>query len=438
MNVVFVVLDTVRRDVLSPYNDEIACTDHLERFADEGTVFENAVAQAPWTLPSHGSMFTGLYPWEHGATQTNLDLDVEHPLLAERLQAAGYETACFSANPFVSERFGTADGFDEVETTVGRFGQTFDRRLERAITAFEERVGLGAVPKIESLAHRVSYRLKQRGVNDTERLMDEARSFVRDNRDDDFFLFMNLMDCHLPLFPDPEYKQRHAPDVHPGLVNQYAHRVMFSDEEPESEALRKLYTAQIDYLDDQVGELLSFLDDEALTEDTVVVVAGDHGENLGEDGLLGHSFSVNENLVHVPLLVKSPDLEDGRVERQVELRELYEFLLSQTGLDDSYRLGTEYAMGGEDTPALDLAKIPPAERSAHDAATYYVRTNDRKGILTSDGEYTEVELREDAAPDEEIREKLEEIDGSYDDSQGRTVEDVDEDVKDRLEELGYA
>lgn len=440
MNVVFVVLDTVRRDFLSPFNEEIECTENIQKIADNGTAFDNAVAQAPWTLPSHGSMFTGLYPWEHGATQTNFDLDVDQDLLAERLKEEGYNTASFSANPFISDRFGTADGFDHIETTVGLVGFGINQKLDKTIRAFEEKLGIGAVPKVEKLVHKISYRLKLRNENDTERLIGEAEEFVQENRDEDFFLFMNLMDCHLPLFPDREYRDRHAENINPSGVNQYPHRVMHSDdEEIESEGLKKLYKAQIDYLDDQIGRLMSILENEGLEEDTMVVIAGDHGENLGEEGRMGHSFSVDENLVHVPLVIKSPGLETGAIEDQVELRELYDIILEQTSVINEYEIGTKYAKGGEDRPEMDLAKTPSSKREQYDEKKYFIRTREKKGIITSKGRFKEIELEEgDEFRSSVVKKKSEGLEGSYDEnSSGKKVESVDEEVKDELKKLGY-
>ncbi|MFB6175157.1 MAG: sulfatase-like hydrolase/transferase [Candidatus Nanohalobium sp.] len=255
MNVVFVVMDTVRKDFVSPFNEEVDYTENIESIAEDGKAFHNAVSQVPWTLPSHGSMFTGLYPWEHGATQTNMNLEVEEDLLAEKLRSEGYRTGCFSANPFISESVGTADGFEKVETSIGMDRFDISKKLNDGIKAFKEIIKVDAMPRIEDWLHNLTYHLSKIGSTETEKMVSKASSFVEENSDEDFFLFMNFMDCHLPLFPEKEYKGRHAPDGNPGKVRQYPHRLISEGEEPDSEALRKLYRAQMDYLDDQIGEL---------------------------------------------------------------------------------------------------------------------------------------------------------------------------------------
>lgn len=439
MKVVFIVTDTVRRDYLSPFNNDIDCTENIQQVADEGTVFKEAVAQGPWTLPSHGSMFTGLYPWEHGATQTNLNLDVNRKLLAERLNEEGYRTACYSANPFISGKFGTVDGFEETELTVGLIDLEFGEKVMNYISSLEEKLNLGAIPRIEKIAQKLSYRMELMSEKDTERLVRNAKEFMQENRENDFFVFMNLMDCHLPLFPKREYLERHAEGIDPSEVAQHPHRVIPSEEEPESEALKKLYKAQIDYLDDQIGRITSFLEEENLKEDTMLVIASDHGENLGEEGLIGHWFSVNEKLVNVPLIIDSPSMDEGVVKKQVELRELYDLILEQTGVKKDYDIGVKYAKGGQDRPEMDLTKIPTSERQEHDKKRYYIRTREKKGVITSEGEFKEVELRAgDEIRSSVLKKKCEGLKGSYDESsEGNKIDSVDQEVKKELEKLGY-
>lgn len=439
MNIVFIVLDTVRKDYVSPFNEEIDFTDNIEEIAEDGAAFHNAVAQGPWTLPSHGSMFTGLYPWEHGATETNLRLDVEEDLLAEKLKEEGYRTACFSANPFISEKIGTAEGFERIETTIGIDRFDIGMKINEKLKAFEKRFDFGAVPKLEMLIQNISYKMNTLGSNETEKLIDQASDFISENRDEDFFLFMNLMDCHLPLFPDKEYREKHAEDVNPGKVRQFPHRLISEGKDPDSESIRKLYSAQMDYLDDQVGRLHSFLEDEGLEEETMIVIVGDHGENLGEDSMLGHSFSVNESLVSVPLVVKSPELDPGRRDKQVELRELHDLVLNQVGLEDDIDLGTKYAKGGMDRPEMDLAKIPKEMWSEYDEKLYFVRTPEKKAVGTGSGEITEKKLGEgDEVRSSILNKELEKLLGSYENSgEGKKVESMDEEIKNELQNLGY-
>jgi hypothetical protein len=110
-NVLLIVLDTARADALSAYNPEMKTTPNIERFAREGRTYLRAISPAPWTLPAHASMFTGLYPSQHGAVWENRYLDDGFLTLAECLSNLGYRTAGFVENPFVSADSGLAQGF---------------------------------------------------------------------------------------------------------------------------------------------------------------------------------------------------------------------------------------------------------------------------------------------------------------------------------------
>ena len=112
-NVLFVVMDTVRKDHLTPYGYDRLTTPGLERFAEEARVYEQAVAPAPWTLPVHASLFTGIYPSGHRATQEDPYLPDEVTTLAESLSAAGYPTACYSSNAWITPYTRLTAGFDD-------------------------------------------------------------------------------------------------------------------------------------------------------------------------------------------------------------------------------------------------------------------------------------------------------------------------------------
>ena len=129
-NVLFVVMDTVRKDHLGPYGYDEPTTPGLDDFATEATVFEQAVAPAPWTLPVHASLFTGLYPHQHGADQENPYLEGT-TTLAQTLSAAGYDTACYSSNAWITPYTRLTDGFDDQDNFFEVLpGERFEGSLE--------------------------------------------------------------------------------------------------------------------------------------------------------------------------------------------------------------------------------------------------------------------------------------------------------------------
>ncbi|ELZ09295.1 sulfatase [Halovivax asiaticus JCM 14624] len=409
-NVLFVILDTVRKDHLGPYGADSQPTPTLTRFAEDATVFESAVAPAPWTLPVHASLFTGLYPSQHGATQERPYLD-DATTLAATLSAAGYETGCFTSNAWISPYTGLTDGFDaqrsffEVlpsDVLSGPLARTW-----RTIVESDPLRGVASrLVRAGATAH--DYLASGDGADSkTPAVIDRTRSFVRAAErertasDPGWFAFVNLMDAHLPYYPPAEYRERFAPDTDPDAVCQSSKTYNAGVREVDAEewdAIGALYDAEIAHMDAELGRLFAWLRDTGRWEETTVVVASDHGELHGEHGLYGHEFALYDELVNVPLLVKHPDLDQGRRDDLVELLDLYHTILDVLDVDPAAvwdglargagEPGSESA-SGPSPPALvardttrslladeyrsfdDVSRPDPGQRAVHDAPDDY-------------------------------------------------------------------
>ena len=441
MNTVFIVLDTVRKDRISVYNNDVDFTQNIEDFSQDATVFQDAVSQAPWTLPSHASMFTGEYPWEHNATQKQLYIDTDTEILPKKFDNEGHATGCFTSNTWISPHTGMADGFQEIDNFFGILPtDLMPDKAEKVWRWLNHGKGEWLINKLLGIGEKVHWMTAGMGASTkTPRIIDRAKGFVKDNRDEDFFLFLNLMDAHLPYFPPEEYRMKHAPEVDPKEICQEAHRHNGGIEEADFEASSKLYDAEIDYLDDQLGNLFDFFEEEDLAEDTVFVVVSDHGENLGEDNMFGHQFSVSEQLVSVPMMIKAPGLEEDEVKEQLELRQLYSIIPKLAGLEEGKpEFGQEKALGGYQRPKLDLRTIPDDKVSEFDKQLSFVR-GDGKKLISSENHDGSEDSMIDLETGEEI--DLDEVFVKAINSIGEAEEgstDIEEEeVKERLEELGY-
>ncbi|MES3517491.1 MAG: sulfatase [Natronomonas sp.] len=363
-NVLLVVLDTVRRDHVGPYGHDRPTTPTLDRLAAEAVVYEQAIAQAPWTLPSHASMFTGRYPSQHGATQESPYL-TEDGTLAAALSAAGYETALYSSNAWLSPHTGVTARFDDHDNTFGPLpGGSSDGVLAGAW----QRLNDG---RLQGLATRLvewGNVLHERGSGGTRTpaVIDRTIEFV--DATDRWFVAVNLMDAHLPYRPPEEAKRRFAPDVDPNSVCQNSKRHN-SGARPIDEAefadLRRLYDAEISVADRELGRLFDHLRSSGVWDDTVVIVCADHGELHGEFGLFGHEFAVYDPLVHVPLLLNAPGLDAGRWEAVVELLDIYDTVLDAATAGDRPE-----SVGGRcfDPARSLLSDVPRTERPDGDTA----------------------------------------------------------------------
>lgn len=288
--VVLIVCDTLRADHTSLHGYHRPTTPHLEQLAQTATVYYRAQAAAPWTLPSHASMFTGLYPTEHGArTWSGEELTIlreqgwsennnvgplteDHTTLAEFFSAKGWATGAVVANvAYMDERFGIAQGFD-----------VYDR---------------------------------QRGP--VEEITRRALAFIESHREESFFLFVNLMDTHRPynLRPHPPIPDRSTDG---GLLKRLLPLVLNPNmvAPPELlDALTDQYDTAIANLDEGLGDFFAALESKGLLDPMCLVITSDHGEFLGEHDLIEHSKDVYQGTLHVPLIVKAPHQSQGRDDR---------------------------------------------------------------------------------------------------------------------------
>ena len=335
-NVLFIVLDTVRKDRLSVYDDDRETTPHLAEFAEEAAVFESAVAPAPWTLPVHASMFTGLYPSEHEATQEDPYLEGA-TTLAQSLSAAGYDTACYSSNAWITSYTNLTAGFDDHDNFFQIMpSELLSGPLATLWKTMNDNDALrGVADRLVQLGNKLHEHFAEEGGGDTKtpQVIDKTIDFIDDS--DDFFAFINLMDAHLPYHPPEEYAERFAPGVDSTAVCQNSKEFNCGARDIDDDEwadIKGLYDAELAHINDQLDRLFTHLKDTDQWEDTTVVVAADHGELFGEHDLYGHEFGIYDPLVNVPLMVKHPDIEPTRDEETVvELVDLYHTVLDAAG-----------------------------------------------------------------------------------------------------------
>jgi arylsulfatase A-like enzyme len=345
-NLVLLVLDTARYDAVSEATAPTVAT-----LADGGTRFTSAHAAAPWTLPSHASVFTGSYPSRHGAHAGHKRLEPGRPTLAELLSAAGYETVGVSNNTWVSGEFGFERGFErfrrtwqyvQSETDLGRIARTTEggetlRALARAV--FD---GNPAVNVANALYGRFLRKREDSGARRTNEWIDGwLRERTDDGDDRPFFLFVNYLEPHLEYRPPREHAAPFLPDGvaydEAMAVEQDAWRYVAGDlslGEADFRALRGLYRGEVSYLDARIADLVGTLRDAGEWEDTVLVVTGDHGENVGDHGLMDHQYCLYRTLLHVPLVVRGGAFDGGgAVDDLVSLVDLAPTLLDVAGVE---------------------------------------------------------------------------------------------------------
>ena len=323
-NVLLIILDTVRAASLSMLGGR-AQTPALDSLAAAGVNFERAVSAAPWTLPSHASMFTGLWPHEHGA-DWRFPLDARATTIAEVMARHGYRTGGFVGNlVFTSREHGLHRGF-QVYRDYRRSPGALLRTSSLVQTITTSRI-------LRRLASAREVVGRKTGAQVNREFLDwEARTGDRP-----WFAFLNYYDAHEPYLPTRAFADRYSSGLPPRRFDHIRYWNVeggiddWGDLSPaEVEAERAAYEAAITGLDADIGALLSELRRRGAAERTIVVITSDHGELFGEHDTHVHGNSIYWRTLHVPLLMSWPGrLPAGlRVADPVSLRDVPATILS--------------------------------------------------------------------------------------------------------------
>jgi arylsulfatase A-like enzyme len=326
-NLLWIVLDTLRADRMSLHGYQRPTTPALETWARQGIAFDRARSAAPWTLPSHVSMFTGLWPSEHGAC-----IDTPYygssPTLAEHLRAKGYATGGVSANVrMCNAAYGVGRGFDWYVDYPCKHEISLKAAMSNsALGSYLMELGRRMCLPVPS-PYPFSYRRSARAIAADGRVwLDSVRRPGEGGPSGShrpFFLFLNFMDAHGPYLPPPDAPRRFwtgpvpsKRDARPedGWLALQARDVATQEERPQRQQeletvrhrLGDLYDDCVGGLDAQLGRFLSGLRDAGLLANTWVVITADHGEHFGEHGQFGHGSSLYNELTHVPLVLIPP------------------------------------------------------------------------------------------------------------------------------------
>ena len=327
-SIVFILVDTLRRDHLGAYGFSGDISPNLDWLAKEPVLFENALTQAPWTKPSIATLFTSLYPDVHGldnhgglfgeresdALTTGI-LRPEALTMAELFEASGYRTGAFVANPWLDRAFGFEQGFETYEIRT-----------------------------------------------DGDELLDEARRWLESRAiGEPFFLYLHLMDVHGPYdAPEDDFERMHArvslegseppPVERMRRLPPYLEGISWfsvDDLAPagwgavvdfrlgRSRTLRARYAANVRDFDRRIGPFLQMLRTSHWNEEAYVVLGSDHGEELLEHGGWDHGFSLYDDQIRIPLLIRVPGAPGAgrRVDQAVNLIDLMPTLATLAGIE---------------------------------------------------------------------------------------------------------
>lgn len=346
-NVVLISLDTLRADHLSGFGYPRRTSPRIdEELIARGVSFRDVTSTYSRTDVSHLSLFTGLYP-EARPERGRLTAKTPVPVLAERLRAAGFDTAAYTEDGLLAGVFGFWFGFD-------RFTERTVRAEDRGGSTFED-----------------------------------ATEYLRGHRTRRFFLFVHTYKTHVPYFASPAYAE---------MFDDPAEwkREGMSPVPPARRVLVDEYDRTIREADDLVGGLLDELVALGLDDRTLVVLVSDHGEGFGEHGSLGHSFSGHQEVIRVPIVLRGPGVPEGlSIETPVSLVDVAPTVLDWLGLSPlSVSQGISLAPGlrGEPLPdrrSLFFSWLGREAAGVRHGPWKYKRVHNRRSLFNLDEDPTE-------------------------------------------------
>jgi arylsulfatase A-like enzyme len=455
-NIVLIVADTARAANFPFYGYDRNTAPFLAELAEEGILYNDVYSQSIWTLPSHTSIFTGEYSFEHKTNSAESFLE-ENPLI-EELSQKGYTNICLSNNAYISSEFGWDEEFDYFKQI--REDRLFVSKEEDPIwdkmRDLEDKIPTKKKYmyflkhcvknwKWKELVNAFYMKLNDKfwigdqGARNTNKI---AKSRLKETKEP-FFLFINYIEAHSPYKPPRSYKNEFTSEN----ITREQYDKFFQNSNYKENAIngnlelsnqdlelqKAFYDAEIKYLDKRVQELYNYLDEEEYLEDTVFIFTSDHGEYFGEHGLHRHAGGLEKEVLEVPLIIKHPDKESDEKRGCFELKQLYNYIskIASGKMPDleekEYALSEYYLwLGGE-------------QKVDQHWKNYQCSIQDENGIFVLDhkensrcsGQINEEKFKEFL--EKQFRKPLSDPFNHL----PRKEDEVDKKVKNQLEKLGY-
>lgn len=427
-NVFLLTIDALGAGHVGTLGYERDTTPNLDQLTGQGVTFQNCFAQSSHTRESMPSLFFSAYPFELGSVGP---VPTDRPTIATVLSNAGFATAGFHSNPYLSRAYRFERGFDE-----------FDDGLPLARN------------RILTFAHRVMNHFRLQPYVRGEDLIEDGRSWLDETASDRRFLWLHFMDPHGPYQPPDEYQLAFRDDVVDKRTAKRLWRLSLDDPESLStedrQTLVDLYDAEIRYTDEMIGRFVEDLRSRGILKDSLVIIASDHGEAFGEDGLFGHPRKVTETLTHVPLLVLGQSVPSNeRVTNVVSNVDIAPTICDFCDIEPPNQFAGQPLSFNSESDGVAVMEAH-GEEEASNRRRFTLRTgdyryhaeydedgdrHDESVVAVSNGVDADATTRSDLA--ERLLEHIKRTDALAATPCRDGANEVDGVVKDRLDDLGY-
>ena len=383
MNILIILVDTLRADHVGSYGYARSTTPHLDRLSEESSVFDHAYSHSPWTMPSVASLLTSLTPRDHGITDWQQPLDERFLTLAEWLSTKGYSTAAFVSHIIFRRKFQFNQGFRHYDQSVLRIGQS-------------------------------------ESISTSKEVTDLAVHWLREREDAPFFLWVHYFDPHSVYLS------------HEGFA--------FGDHPIDR------YDSEIAFTDNQIGRLLDAVREEGILDDTIILFVADHGEEFLDHGGLEHSRTLFEELIRVPLMIRVPGVSPDRIREIVGMQDLAPTLLDLAGIEkpaefrgESIPLVDGRFQPGEDRTIFAETLRFADKRGIRTGRWKLIEDRENGAVSLYDLETDPGESRDAAADNPDVFRKMKGVLDCYYEVPRASIGEVElsEELKNDLKSLGY-
>jgi len=483
-NIVVVMWDGVRAKNLPFYGYARNTTPYLLGLEKDLAIYRNAISSSYWTLPSITSLFTGMYPSAHGLMVDGDKLNSEFISLPELFQREGYYCAAFNRNPYVSSFTGLDRGFHhfvEDAKCLWDYLKKIEKKLNRKFSTDPSFNPEGNTQKkATSLMHVLKHLPDVFTDSGSSGLLKQFSRWLKQTERQPFFAFFQAIETHSPYRTPLTFGLRFLSGLELArkfFINQDHLAFALGESHISAEQFRILrgaYDNAIRYCDYITQQICGVLKANNLFDNTLLIIMSDHGESIGEHNLMFHIWSLYDNLIKVPLIVKYPKgiSITGQVEKIVQNVDIFPTICSLLNTKVQFRvnqiqgnsmLGDTYMNRDPDIAISELIKPFGPDKiayrkqlSKYDRRLLSLRTTNKKFIYSSRGDHEFYNLKQDpdetnnlygrlteyGGLDEKATHYFQKMDSYYQSNRARiegekAFEIEDEDIKEKLEQLGY-
>ncbi|MBV6519945.1 MAG: hypothetical protein MNPFHGCM_00048 [Gemmatimonadaceae bacterium] len=368
-NVLLIILDTVRAASMSLYGASVPSTPRLDAWARDAVVFDEAYSTAPWTLPSHASLFTGRYAGEVTA-DWKTPLDRADSTLAEQFRARGYATGAFMANMhYTAWDSGLERGFIAFDDYRRSWAQLVRSSSWTQTRMYDELLGASSLQDVLQALLHPNLSIDMKHTFDRKYARQVSRQFLDWQAglgQRPFFAVLNYFDAHQPYYSPRQFQQR------------------VRDNEGMSG-----YAAAIAYLDTSIDSVLIELQRRNTLDNTLVIVTSDHGELFDEHGLTGHAHNLYRNVLRVPLMIRFPPAvpQGTRIAKAISLRDVAATIVDLTDLSQAAVPGTSLRVTWTDSASRTSPVLAEVSRAPNVDLSYPTAKGPMKALLDDSTHY---------------------------------------------------